>query len=91
MIRLLLSLLALMSGLAVQGSPAQARLCAGHDTEIGAPAPIRLAAHVAVRVAALAVVHRAPAALDMGPALRLPAAQIDAHPGVLIGIDRARQ
>jgi hypothetical protein len=91
MIRLLLSLLALVSGLAVQGVPAQARLCGAHDTEIGAPAPAQVAAHVAVRVAALGVVHRAPAALDMGPALRLPTAQTDARPGVLIGIDRARE
>jgi hypothetical protein len=86
MIRLLLSLLALVSGLAVQGAPAQARMCLAHDTEINAPAPARL---VAVRVAALAVVQRAPAAQRMGPAQRLPAAQIGARPGVLIGIDRA--
>jgi hypothetical protein len=91
MIRLLLSLLALVSGLAVQGVPAQARLCAAHDTEIGAPAPARVAAHVAVRGAALAVVQGAPAAQIVGPALRLPVAQIVARPGVLIGIDRARQ
>jgi hypothetical protein len=87
MIRLLLSLLALVSGLAVQGAPAQARLCGAHETEIVAQAPVRVAAHVA----ALAVVHRAPAALAIGPVLRLPAAQIVARPGVLIGIDRARQ
>ncbi len=90
MIRLLLSLLALVSGLAVQGVPAQARLCAAHDTEIGAPAPARVAAHVTVRAAALAVVQRAPAAQTIGPVQRIPAAQIGARPGVLIGIDRAR-
>lgn len=89
MIRLLLSLLALLSGLAVQGAPAQARLCAAHDTEIGAPAPAAVAAHVTVGVVALAL--RASAPLAIGPALRLPAAQIGARPGVLIGIDRARQ
>jgi len=91
MIRLLLSLLALVSGLAVQGAPAQARLCAPHETEIGAQAPVQMAAHVAVRVAALAVVPRAPSALTVGPVLRLPAAMVVAQPGVLIGIDRARQ
>ena len=91
MIRLLLSLLALMSGLAVQAAPAQARLCVAHDTEIGVSAPARVAAHAAVRVAALAVVQRAPAAQAMGRALRLPAAFVVARPGVLIGIDRARQ
>lgn len=91
MIRLLLSLLALVSGLAVQSAPAQARLCVAHDIEINAPSPVRVAAHVAVRVAALAVVQRAPAALAMDPAQRLPAAQLNARPGVLVGIDRARE
>ena len=91
MIRLLLSLLALVSGLAVQGVPAQALVCGAHDTEINAPPPVRVGAHVAVRGAALAVVQRAPAIGIIGPTLRLPAAQIVARPGVLIGIDRARQ
>ena len=91
MIRLLLSFLALVSGLAVQVVPAQARLCGGCETEVGSPAPARAVAHVAVRVSAFAVVHRAPSALTVGPALRLPAAQIVTRPGVLIGIDRARE
>ncbi len=91
MIRLLLSFLALVSGLAVQVVPAQARLCGGCKTEIGAQASVRAATHVAVRVAALAVVQRAPSTLTVGPALRLPAAVVVAAPGVLIGIDRARQ
>ena len=91
MIRLLLSLLALVSGLAVQGAPAQARLCVAHETEIGAPASARVAAHVAVRVAALAVVHSTPDAQFAGPALGLAVVQIAEYPGVLIGIDRARE
>ncbi len=90
MIRLLLSLLALVSGLAVQGVPAQALVCGAHDTEIGVPASAQ-AAHGAVRVAALAVVQRAPAAPAIGLAPSLPVASIVARPGVLIGIDRARE
>jgi hypothetical protein len=36
------------------------------------------------------VVQRAPAGQTIGPVQRIPAAQIGARPGVLIGIDRAR-
>lgn len=91
MIRLLLSLLALVSGLVVQGAPAQARLCAAHETEIGAPAPARVAAHVAVQVAALAVVHSVPSVEAVGPTRRLPVNFVVVQPGVLIGIDRSRE
>ncbi len=87
MIRLLLSLLALVSGLVVQGTPARAQLCPAHDTEIGAPVPARIAA----QVPASAVVDRVPAVRVASIALRLPAAFAVAHPGVLIGIDRARE
>lgn len=90
MIRLLLSLLALVSGLAVQGVPAQARLCAAHETEIGVQAPVPMAAHAGVRVAVSAVVPRVPSAQALGPVPRLPAAVTAGQPGVLIGIDRAR-
>ena len=91
MIRLLLSLLAMVSGLAVQGMPAQARLCGACETEIGAQAPARASAQVAVRVTALAIGQRTPSTRSVSPALRLPAAFVVARPGVLIGIDRARQ
>jgi len=91
MIRLLLSLLALVSGLAVQGGPAQARLCVGHDTEIGAQAPAQVATQVAVRVAPLPMVQHAPSLQTLSPVQRLPAALVVAHPGVLIGIDRSRE
>jgi hypothetical protein len=89
--RLVLTLLALLTGLAAQLSPAQARICAGVDTEIGEVA----GAIVAQRCNAAVVLTHPPierralheqAAPDFAPTMR-----VLAMPGVLQGIDRARE
>jgi hypothetical protein len=91
MIRLLLSLLALVSGFAVQSAPAQARLCGGCDTEIGVQATTQGAARAAVQVATFAEGYRAPVAPSSGRTPAPPLVFMLATPAVLIGIDRSRQ
>lgn len=91
MTRLLLTLLALITGLAAQVSPAQASIRSAGEAEIGAVAQApRLAAKVA-RMAArpvAAAALRVPARLLPGLAVRSYATV--AVPAVLIRIDRAR-
>jgi hypothetical protein len=89
--RLLLTLLALLTGLAAQLSPAQARICAGVDTEIGEVASSQ------------AVPRRSTAVALNGPPLQTHALRGHAvttfaivmlaavTPAVLQGIDRARE
>lgn len=91
MIRLLLSLLALVSGLAASGVPAQARLCGGCETEINATAPARAAL---ARVApAPAFVAAAPLGIRAvrGAALRLPSGFGLPPEPARIASDRARE
>ena len=89
MIRLLLTLLALMSGLAVASGPASACACGGAGVEVGAP---MLAA--AGRVSAQVLAHGAAMAQPGAPrriaaALRLPDFALARVP-VMTGSDRAR-
>ena len=89
--RLLLTLLAVLTGLAAQLSPAQARACAGVNTEIGEVAASSVAQR---RATAVAIASRpsqrqawyATAAFSL--AFSQPAPVI---PAVLQGVDRARE
>ena len=89
--RLLLTLLAVLTGLVAQLSPAQARTCAGVNTEIGEVAASSVAQR---RTAAVTLASRpsqrqawyAPAALSLDPSQPAPVV-----PAVLQGIDRARE
>lgn len=89
--RLLLTLLALLTGLAAQFAPAQARVCGAVGTEIGAVAGTGVVQvrTVAVAARALPVQHAAaqwPLAITTGPIV------CQAQPAtVLQGIDRARE
>lgn len=91
MIRFLLTLLALLTGLGAQVSPAQASMRSGGETEIGAIGELAGAAGLAARVAAHAQPTARTSALAdeamTGPMPRLPVAV----PAVRIGIDRARE
>lgn len=88
--RFLLTLLALMTGLAAQVSPAQAALRAADEAEVGSVqtvrAAVRLARQVAVVAAATGVAHE-PRLGEASPLIRVVALA----PAVRIGIDRARQ
>lgn len=86
--RFLLTLLALMTGLAAQVAPAQAAVREG--TEIGSVqavrSAVRRARQVAVRAAQVSVAH------DSGLTDVAPLPRFDlAFASVRIGIDRARQ
>jgi hypothetical protein len=89
--RLVLTLLAVLTGLVAQLSPAQARACAGVNTEIGEPAPCSVTQR---RSAAVALASPPSQRGDWPPTAVLsldfskPAPVI---PAVLQGIDRARE
>ena len=89
--RLLLTLLALLAGLATQLTPAQARSNASVDMEIGASASIVVIARPAMCAAALPVWRKwvRQAAVKL-PRPMLDAGLVQAAP-VLPGIDRARE
>lgn len=86
--RFLLTLLALMTGLAAQVAPAQASVREG--TEVGSvqavQSAVRLARQVAVRAAQVSVAHES----GLTDAVPLPRLAL-AFSGVRIGIDRARE
>lgn len=86
--RLLLTLLALMTGLVAQVAPAQAAVREG--TEVGSVqavrSAVRLARQVAVRAAQVSVAHET-GLTNAAPLPRLDVAFAD----VRIGIDRARR
>jgi hypothetical protein len=89
--RLVLTLLALLTGLAAQLSPAQARICAGVDTEIGevarAPADQRRCAAISLTCPPI---ERRALCRQAAPGF-VPSRLAAAMPGVLQGIDRARE
>ncbi len=88
--RLLLALIALLTGLAAQGAPAQAWVCLGHDTEIGAGVSAKAATLAAVLAKPRAVRQFAETA-RAAPDAALPEAFALPVQTVRIGIDRARQ
>ena len=91
MIRLLLTFLALMSGLAAQGNPAQARICAESRAVVGSVMPARLGHAAQVEAVVAAQVTAKPAAqLGEGPGLPLVRPMM-AKPALYAGIDRARE
>ena len=91
MIRFLLTFLALMSGLAAQGSPAEARICAENRAFIGAVMQARQGHAAQVEaVAAAQVTARPVAQLGQGPGLPL-AWPLMIAPALYAGIDRARE
>lgn len=87
--RLLLTLLALLTGFAAQVSPAQAAVRGGSEAEIAsiqAVRSVRLAQRVAVSVVARSVAD------DAQVRETVPLASLDVTvPAVQIGIDRARE
>jgi hypothetical protein len=89
--RFLLTMLALLTGLAAQVSPAQAALRVGNEAEIGSVqtvrGAVRLARHVAVRTAGQSSV---PVFAEHREAAPLPHFGL-AFVAVRVGIDRARQ
>ena len=92
MIRLLLTFLALVSGFVAEGSPAQARLCAGVRAEAGV---VQAAAGAETRAVAHAQVcgfARHAQIIDSGAPAVQPAltAPVQSASTVLVGIDRAR-
>lgn len=90
MTRLVLTLLALLTGLAAQLSPAQAAVGVGREVEIGTLRDTQevglLAARIAARVVPIASHARAIEAPRPAPAYAAPAVAT-----VLQGIDRARE
>jgi hypothetical protein len=89
--RLLLTLLALLTGLSAQLSPAQARVCPSVDTEIGEVTSATIAQHLgAGRVFAGPPSQRV-ARRDLAAIAFAPTAPAPVLPGVLQGIDRARE
>ncbi|MBU6266392.1 MAG: hypothetical protein KGN34_02545 [Sphingomonadales bacterium] len=89
MLRFLLSLLALISGLAVPGM-AEARLYGPSETEIGAPANPVQAAPAEARHAAL-IPARPCFRLRRGIPVVRPGLAFAVPAPVLVGIDRARE
>ena len=91
MIRFLITFLALMSGLAAQGLPAEARICGENQVVVGAMVQARQghAAQVEAVVAAQ-VTARPVAQLGEGPGLPL-VRPVMAMPALYAGIDRARE
>jgi hypothetical protein len=88
--RLVLTLLALLTGLAAQLSPAQARICAGVDTEIGEVAGPQAVQRGSVIARTSAPTERHARCERAVPGF-VPSAFAPAVPGVLQGIDRARE
>ena len=90
MIRFLLTILALMSGLAAQASPVHAPIGAERAV-VGMATPLRQAHAAQVEaVVAASVAPRPVAQLGEGPGLRLQAPAM-ATPALYAGIDRARE
>lgn len=89
--RLLLTLLALLTGLAAQGSPAQARGCVADRTEIGAYA--QLSAAQEQRVSAVRARVSGPVSTRDDPECPAMAMlpETGRAPAVRIGADRARE
>ena len=86
--RLILSMLALLTGLFAQIAPAQAQPRAAEASEIG----MVLGARVASETVSLTPLARTEMRADSPREDALPMlAQADARPGALIGIDRARE
>lgn len=89
--RLLLTLLALLTGLAAQGSPAQARGCAANRAEIGVCVQLSVVQEQRVSAAQESLSGSVLAHDDTAfPAMALPQAAAQA-PAVRIGVDRARE
>jgi hypothetical protein len=89
--RLVLTLLALLTGLAAQLSPAQARICAGVDTEIGEVASPRATQRRCNTVALTCPPLQRHRLCDQAPRRIAPVALVSGSAGVLQGIDRARE
>ena len=89
--RFLLTMLALLTGLVAQVSPAQAALRAGNEAEVGSVqavrGAVRLARQIAVRAAGESSVPAFAKRSEAAPLARFGLAQV----AVRIGIDRARQ
>jgi hypothetical protein len=89
MTRLLLTLLALLTGLVAHTAPAQARMCLGSKAEVGAVEAPRSGTRVVVRDASIG----APAAQretgDCSRECAWPPEQIVYLPTVHLGVDRA--
>lgn len=91
MIRFLLTFLALISGLAAQGSPAAARMCPESRAVIGSVVPPRQGHAAQVEAVVAAQVTAQPAAqLAQGPGQPLVRPMM-AQPAFYAGIDRARE
>ena len=88
--RLFLTLLALLTGLATQVSPAQAAVRGAEETQIGAAQTVRGAVRIAQQVVASVAGERVADTALLGPEAALPRFGI-ASVGVRIGIDRARE
>ncbi|MFT4027126.1 MAG: hypothetical protein QM676_10040 [Novosphingobium sp.] len=89
--RFLLTLLALLTGLAAQVSPAQAALQAAEEAEVGSVQAVRAAVRLARQVAVCAAGESSvPALAERHDAAVLPRFGLAWH-AVRIGIDRARQ
>jgi hypothetical protein len=89
--RLLLTLLALLTGLSAQLSPAHARVCPGVDTEIGEVACVTIAQHRgAAKVFASASSQRV-ALRDVATIVFVAIVPAPVLASVLQGIDRARE
>lgn len=87
--RLMLTLLALLTGLFAQIGPAQAQPCAAGASQIGIIAPVESAT---CRNAAVDPRIHQPRPSTPGEVARFPAGDITPpQPAVLIGIDRARE
>lgn len=90
MTRLLLTLLALLTGLAAQLSPAQAAVGGAREVEIGALQDAQDVGRLAAGIAAQAVPTASHAQANDAPRL-VPAYAAPAVATVLQGIDRARE
>lgn len=89
--RFLLTILALLTGLAAQVSPAQAALRSGGEAEVGSVQAVRGAVRLARQVAVLAAGESSvPVFAERSETAPLPRFGL-AYVGVRIGIDRARQ
>ena len=89
--RLVLTLLALLTGLAAQLNPAQARICAGVDTEIGEVAGPQTAQRRCAAIALTGPPIERRALHERAVPGFVPTTCAPAMPGVLQGIDRARE
>ena len=91
MSRLLLTLLALLTGLTVSGGYAHAQLCGPGDTQIGAvEAAPGSEQPAAVAVATLQAFSHSPAATGLRPCAAPQRRQV-LVPTVMLGADRARE